>query len=83
MLMWPERVSLEQWAGYLAEVYPDESIPVLNNDKDWKEWAGIICSSGVFQEVGVLPPSSKDNKWDMWAKNLYILMIEQPNFGVK
>lgn len=81
MLIWPEYISLDRWAGNLQEFYPNEFLPVLESEEKWRSWATIVASSGVFASVGLPPPRGDD--WRPWAISFYKIMSNQPNFGIR
>jgi hypothetical protein len=82
MIIWPEYITLNDWAGALTADYPSEFIPLLQDENKWHEWGAIIVSSGVFERAGIPSPFSiiegkkkfDFEKWQDWAKIVYINM---------
>lgn len=83
MVIYPEYISLRNFADALFINYPNEQLPILENEKDWVEWASVLSGTGIFLRNNVpTPVSLKEGKkeiyfdtWQDWAKALYITMI--------
>ena len=82
LVVWPEYISLNNWGGALVADYPNENIPLLQDDKKWKEWGASVVETGVFAEKGVPSPFSIEvgvkkvsyDEWQEWAKTFYLIM---------
>lgn len=84
-VIWPEYITVKDWADRLVSDFLSESIPILENDANWESWGNIVATTGVFADAGVPSPFSIiDGKkqpnfktWEDWAKNVYNLMANQ------
>jgi len=84
MIIWPEYISMKDWSARLIEDYPDEYLPILENEDDWQKWAIQVAGTGVFQEQDIPTPFSTEedttkipfNSWQEWAKKVYNIMID-------
>jgi hypothetical protein len=78
-VIWPEYISLKDWAAALVTDYPNEYLPLLEDENNWQEWGTIVISTGMFERAGIPAPFSiaqglkKDNfeNWQAWAKVVY------------
>ena len=82
MIVWPEYISLKDWAASLAVDYPSQFIPHLEDENKWQEWGAVLCSTGEFAIAGIPSPlesrTAKQNTdfkdWRSWAKIVYNIM---------
>ena len=87
MIIWPEYISLNDWAAKITEDYPNEIVPILTDEDKWQEWAAVVINTGIFAEAGIPSPFSIDsgekednfNSWQEWAKVFYINMVNEYN----
>jgi len=90
-IIWPEYIDLPHWSASLVADYPQEFLPILDNDNDWQEWGAIIVSTGVFARLGIPAPFSLEEgakkqefaDWREWAKIVYNLMSNGKTKKVK
>lgn len=69
----PDRISLKAWAASLVVDYPDDNIPFLFNEKQWKEWGNRVVQEDSFSDNNA--PSTGDfNDWQKWAKAVFYVM---------
>lgn len=68
----PEFISLVDWADNLFVDYPHQNLPILLEEKNWKEWAEILVGTGSFAQRQCPPPQEDD--WKLWALTVYIIM---------
>lgn len=82
LVVYPEYITLKNWAGALAADNASSYLPALIDEDRWQEWAAIVAGTGVFQRNRVPSPfsiykgSRKENfkDWKEWAKVVYLLL---------
>jgi len=80
MIIWPEYISLKDWAADLIGTYSKEFLPILEDEDKWQEWGAIVAGTGIFAKAGVPTPFSlvqgkkqaDFESWQEWAKIIYI-----------
>jgi hypothetical protein len=85
-VVWPEYIALKDWAAALTVDFPNENIPLLENEEKWQEWGNIVISTGIFAKAGIPAPFSVKegkksinfDKWQEWAKIVYNIMANEP-----
>lgn len=90
MIIWPEYISLKNWAANLVYDYPAEYLPQLEDEKKWEEWGSAVVATGVFARNSIPAPFSiaqgakrQDFKnWQEWAKVFYNLMTSSEDNNV-
>ena len=83
MIIWPEYISIKDWAANLVYDYPKEHLPILEDEEKWEDWAAIVAGTGVFARNDIPAPFSFEEgekkqefkDWQEWAKTVYNLMI--------
>ena len=81
-VVWPEYITLNNWAGALVADYPNAYLPLLHDENKWQEWGAGVVGTGVFARSGVPSPFSitqgkkkEDFKnWQEWAKTVYLIV---------
>lgn len=69
----PRGTNLMSWARSLIIDYPADNIPILMDEKQWREWGYFLIQSNSFAKVGASSPATfKD--WLSWASDLYRLL---------
>jgi hypothetical protein len=84
-IIWPEYIDLKYWAAAIVADYTDEILPILHDEKDWKDWGMVLCGTGIFAAANIPPPFSisggekKENfkSWQDWAKRVYSNMANE------
>lgn len=82
LVVYPEYITLKNWAGALAADNASSYLPVLQDETKWQEWGALVAGTGVFKRNRVPSPFSvykgnrKDNfkDWTEWAKVVYLLL---------
>lgn len=85
IIVYPEYISLKDWAANLVIDYPGEYLPVLANEDKWQEWGASVVSSGIFAKLEVPSPYSISQgrktdafpNWQEWAKVMYRILIDE------
>jgi len=86
-MVFPEYISLTDWAASLIVDYPSSYLPVLQSEDKWQEWGAIVAGTGVFRRNRVPSPFSiyKGNRkddfkdWKEWARVVYLLLNDPLN----
>lgn len=66
MTILPVGIDLLNWSAQLRNEYPQEEIPELRDEKDWKSWATTMYNTNAFPGSGFpLPDGFSD--WKAWA----------------
>ncbi|HUV84864.1 MAG TPA: hypothetical protein VMV86_04095 [Methanosarcinales archaeon] len=81
-VIYPEYISIKNWAAALVADYPNEFLPILQDENKWKEWGSTVVSSGAFAKLNIPAPfkiiegQRKDafKTWQSWAKVFYLQM---------
>lgn len=69
----PIGIDLNTWACNLFIDFPDDNVPILYDDSQWKEWGDQLVQCTTFAENEA--PSTVDyNDWQTWAQALYYTM---------
>jgi len=69
----PENVTLRMWAGSLIIDFPEDDIPILIDEKDWKEWGNFLIESTSFIQNNA-PSTAIYQDWKEWASAVYFTM---------
>lgn len=83
MIVWPEYIDIKDWAANLIADYPDEYLPILEDESKWEDWGAVVAGSGIFARNNIPAPSSVEKgekkpefkDWQEWAKTVYNLMM--------
>lgn len=84
-IIYPDNISLRDWADNLVGDYPDDFLPILEGElgeEIWKPWGAIVASTGVFARAAIPAPFEmqdgvkKDNfsSWQEWARAVYAVV---------
>lgn len=69
----PNMINFMDWAASLIIDFPEDDIPVLLNENDWKEWGNFLIQEESFAQNNVPAPQTYTDKWD-WARDLYYVV---------
>ena len=86
-VIYPEYISIKNWAAALVADFPNEFLPILQDEDKWKEWGTTVVSTGVFARLDIPAPfkivegKKKDafKTWKAWAKVFYLQMSNDTN----
>ena len=87
-VIWPHNITFKYWAACLVADFPNENLPIPDDERNWQEWGTIVAGTGVFQRATIpVPLSFKEGTkkevftdWEKWAKIVYTIMSD--NFNV-
>jgi hypothetical protein len=63
------------WANSLIIDFPDENIPILYNDTEWKDWGNQVSRLDSFLEAAA-PGTELYDTWQTWADEVYHAMAD-------
>lgn len=72
-MMMPTNTDAVTWANSLIIDFPDDDVPLLYNEKDWKEWGNQLTLCKNFDREGA-PGVHGFNDWKEWAISVYYAM---------
>ncbi len=84
----PRYISLKNWAASLVVDFPNDTVPILEDENKWEDWAAKVIGVGTFAKAGlpapftiISPGIKKANfqKWEDWAKVVYSIMTNELN----
>ncbi len=66
----PLGISLRTWANNLIIDFPDDDIPILQSEDEWKQWAQQLIQCDTFGDNN--SPGPEDFRdWLTWAQAVY------------
>lgn len=69
----PDYIDLPMWAASLRIDFPEDDIPELLSEKDWKEWGDTLVQCDSFSENNA-PGTAFYPDWVQWARDVYFVM---------
>jgi len=72
-MMTPVMASLPHWASSLMIDFPDDNIPYLGNEAEWREWGNLLIQEPSFAQNNA-PSPNFFQEWRDWAFALYSVM---------
>ncbi len=69
----PIGVSLQNFAGSLVVDYPNDNIPILHKDKDWRTFGSFVAQETTFGNNGAPGPGRFSNPSE-WTQALFKAM---------
>lgn len=69
-MMIPAQTTLKYWAESLVIDFPNDNIPYLEDEKDWKDWGNSLALEDSFARNDI-PPTNNFNHWKSWAERVY------------
>ena len=90
MIIWPEYIELKDWAANLVYDYPEEYLPVLEDEDKWEDWASVVAGTGVFARLQIPVPFKLEEggkkegfkDWQEWAKAFYNVIMNGEDINV-
>lgn len=70
----PKNISLLLWTATLIIDFPDENIPILSDEKDWRLWGDVLSQLNSFAVNGTPSTVGYDNFQD-YAEGVYQAML--------
>jgi hypothetical protein len=66
----PEFISLSDWAASLIIDFPNDNIPFLLDEKNWKEWGSLLLQESSFNRNDIPKPDGYQ-EWQPWAHSVF------------
>lgn len=74
--MEPVFTNLSNWAASLIIDFPDDIIPILYNEDNWKEWGNQLVIADTFLQNNV-PGTGTFNTWEAWATEVFLTLADK------
>lgn len=74
----PEFITLPNWAMTLIIDFPDDNVPLLTDEKNWRDWGDLLVQEGSFIENNA-PGTLYYKDWKEWADEVYFVMNNNGN----
>ena len=72
-MMIPIYADLKTWASSLIVDFPQDNIPLLIDESDWKRWGAFLTQETSFA-INAAPTTRDYSNWKDWAINVYKVM---------
>lgn len=72
-MMIPRFTSLKDWANSLVIDFPDDDIPLLRHEDDWKSWGNFLIQEDSFAD-NAAPTTDTFKDWKSWADRVFLTM---------
>lgn len=72
-MMIPLNTTLSTWAASLVVDFPQDNIPLLYNDGEWKKWGNQLIQETTFVQNGA-PGTLSYSDWQPWAQAVFNTM---------
>lgn len=72
-MMNPERANILEWAHSLIIDFPNDDIPLLENELGWRKWGDLLVQENSFSRSAA-PGTGLYSDWLPWARNIYYAM---------
>lgn len=66
MALLPINIDMVQWTQQLQNEYPDERLPFLLDEKDWRKWVDSVILLNAFSAFAI-PSSEMFSDFREWA----------------
>ena len=66
----PRYITLSNWAASLVIDFPDDDVPILMNEKDWKKWGNRLVECSTFAQ-NAAPGTAFYKDWQSWAMDVF------------
>lgn len=69
----PKGISFVYWANTLTTDFPNDTIPKILDESQWRWWGDIVASSPTFVRSGA-PRTADFSNPQEWAERLYAVI---------
>lgn len=69
----PINIKAKAWFASLVIDFPDDNIPILDEDSDWKEKGNLLIQENSFA-IQNAPPASRYRSFSPWAMEVFKTM---------
>lgn len=67
----PVGINFKDWANQLRNSYPDQDLPIVSSEKDWKSFPSVLLSNRCFESKRIPYVGGFDN-WREWASEFLL-----------
>ncbi len=75
----PDQIELMDWSASLVIDFPNDNIPILMKDEDWRVWGNELVLATSFANNNAPGPNIYTD-WKQWATALYFVMANYEDF---
>lgn len=72
-MMIPEMTDLRNWAASLITDFPEDDIPLLDNEQNWKDWGDRLSQCSTFIQNNS-PGTQHYDTWEKWSNRVFFCM---------
>ena len=69
----PIAINLKNWANSLIVDFPNDNIPILTQEENWKQWGDRLVQSRSFINNNA-PSTGLYDDWQSWANHVFFVM---------
>lgn len=77
-MVMPEFITLSNWAATLIVDFPDDNIPLLSDESNWRPWGDLLAQEDSFINNNA-PGTLYYKDWKEWADEVYFVMNNNGN----
>jgi hypothetical protein len=74
----PEFINIYDWASSLIIDFPNDNIPLLLDESNWKAWGNLLIQEERFINNNA-PSTDTYEDWNRWAFDVYFVMNNSAN----
>ncbi len=67
----PQNITFVEWANQLRNSFPNENIPIVNKENDWRGFMAMLSSNRCFEDK-YLPYVVGYSDWRQWASQFLL-----------
>ncbi len=72
-MIMPDSSSLSTWSSSVITDFPNDNVPILDDEEKWREWGDTISSCQTFA-TQACPATHNYEDWKSWAQDVYFSM---------
>lgn len=69
----PLDITLKKWADSLVIDFPDDNIPLLYNENNWRSWGNFLVQENSFS-ANFAPATNGFLDWKNWSQAVFKTM---------
>jgi hypothetical protein len=69
----PLDITLKNWAASLVIDFPDDNVPLLYNENNWRTWGNFLVQENSFSS-NFAPMTEGFRDWKHWAQAVFYTM---------
>lgn len=67
----PVNMDFKTWANQLRNSYPDQDLPIVSSEKEWKSFYNVLLSNRCFESKRI-PQIGGFANWRDWASEFLL-----------